>query len=120
MFTEDLIQQVWNKAIVVEGYDSQNIRKDACGAWILRTQYGFRDSDYGWEIDHVFPEALGGDDELSNLRAMHWENNVSKADDYPSYRTVVKSEGNKNVHFEGQYAVNEALQQQLHELYADK
>ena len=120
MFTDQIIQQVWEKATVVEGFDSKNIRKDACGAWILRSKYGLRDSEFGWEIDHVYPISLGGDDNFLNLRAMQWENNVSKGDDYPSYISVVKAEGNKNIAIEGQYAVNVTLKRKLKDLYENK
>lgn len=117
MFTNEVVQAVWEKAVVVEGYDSSVIRKDACGAWILRGQYGMRDAEYGWEIDHVFPESMGGGDDLINLRAMHWENNVSKGDDFPSYKSVLKADGNKNVRIEGQFKVNKQLLEQLRKLY---
>lgn len=48
---------------------------------------------------------------------MHWENNLSKGDDYPAYKTAVHADGNKNVHQEGQYTVNKSLQQELNKLY---
>ena len=34
--TEEQIQEVWNRATVVEGFDKNRYRKDACGAWIIR------------------------------------------------------------------------------------
>ncbi len=117
MFSEETIQNVWNKASVVDGFDSAAIRKDSCGAWIIRNHYGQRDSDYGWEIDHVFPEALGGGDDIINLRAMQWENNMAKGDDYPSYISAVQAEGNKNVHKKVQYTVNDELQSRLASRY---
>ena len=75
MIDNNKVQQVWEKGIEVDGYDASQIRKDACGAFIVRTHYKNRDSDYGWEIDHVYPESRGGDDRLENLRPMQWENN---------------------------------------------
>lgn len=80
-FTEEQIQKVWEKATVVVGNDSNVYRKDECGAWIARKQYGNRNSSYGWEIDHIKPQSKGGGDELSNLRPLQWENNMSKSDD---------------------------------------
>lgn len=117
MTDEEKKDYVWNRAQIVEGYDKDTVRKDACGAWILKAHYGMRDSIFGWEVDHVFPIALGGDDFDRNLRAMQWENNVSKGDDYPSYMSAVQSDGNKNIRKEEGYTVNEPLQQELRDHY---
>ncbi|KKQ77219.1 MAG: hypothetical protein UT00_C0017G0006 [Parcubacteria group bacterium GW2011_GWA1_38_7] len=82
-FNEDTIQRVWEKGLVVPGYDSSQYRKDACGAWIQRNMYGdrSRQDNYGWEIDHIKPESDGGTDDLSNLRPLQWYNNATKSDD---------------------------------------
>ena len=117
MFDEKIRDQVWASATQVDGFDPARFRKDACGAWVLRSHYGQRDSIYGWEIDHIYPQTLGGDDNLENLRVMQWENNLSKGDDYPSYKAAVQSEGNKNVHVENQFTVNKERQQILKQLY---
>ena len=117
MITEDLINLVWNKATTVAGYDPASIRKDACGAWILRNQYANRESIYGWEVDHVYPKALGGDDSLDNLRAMQWENNESKGSDFPHYTAKVQSDGANNVYQEVQYTVNADLAERLKARY---
>ena len=117
MFSEKTIQDVWEKASAVEGFDRTAIRKDSCGAWIIRNHYGMRNSEYGWEIDHVYPETLGGGDDIINLRAMQWENNAAKGDDYPAYVSAVQADGNKNIHREIQYTVNEELQRQLAPIY---
>lgn len=111
------IDRVWNKARIVEVYNADIIRKDTCGAWIVRNQYGIRDSIFGWEIDHVYPESLGGGDDMDNLRAMQWENNVSKGDDFPSYKSRVQAEGSNNVYKEEQYTINDDLRMKLEALY---
>lgn len=117
MFSEEIINIVWNKAKTVEGYDPIAVRKDCCGAWIIRHLYGDRDSEFGWEIDHVYPEALGGRDDIENLRAMHWKNNASKGDDFPVYKAKVHAVNNKNTEEEMQYTVNDDLQKVLRNLY---
>lgn len=117
MTEQNIINAVWSKGIIVEGMDSSLVRKDPCGAWIMRNQYGNRESDYGWEIDHVYPVSLGGDDQIDNLRPMQWENNIKKGDDYPGYLTAVIASENTNIHQDGQFTVNQALQGVLKRLY---
>lgn len=77
-FSEQVVQKVWEKGAVASGNDPQVWRKDQCEAWMGRAQYGNRNSQYGWEIDHIKPVSEGGGDELSNLRPLQWENNASK------------------------------------------
>lgn len=71
---------IWAKATAVQGYDPNVYRLDQCGAWIAWRDYGNRDSQNGWEVDHALPVARGGSDILSNLRPLHWQNNARKSD----------------------------------------
>lgn len=87
-FDAQTIAQVWNKAQAVSGNDPAVYRKDACGAWIARSQYG-RTTEYGWEIDHMKPVAKGGTDDLANLQPLHWKNNRHKGDSYPNWSCAV-------------------------------
>ncbi|MCK9595440.1 MAG: HNH endonuclease [Candidatus Omnitrophica bacterium] len=80
-FNEYMVQMVWEKGVIVPGYDSSVWRKDTCGAWICRSFYGNREASYGWEIDHIKPSACGGGDNLDNLRPLQWQNNASRQDD---------------------------------------
>ena len=77
-FSEYTIQKVWEKGTIIPGNDSTQWRKDQCGAWIGRKSYGDRDSQYGWEIDHIKPESEGGTDDLLNLRPLQWQNNADR------------------------------------------
>ena len=92
-FSDEKIQQVWEKGKVASNNNPNIYRKDECGAWINRAAYGKRDSQYGWEIDHINPN--GGDD-LSNLRPLQWENNLDKSDK-KRLTCVVTAEGTNNV-----------------------
>jgi|TARA_B110000908_G_C9860233_1_gene273756 5-methylcytosine-specific restriction endonuclease McrA len=94
-FTDEKVQIVWEKGTIVTGYDSFEWRKDQCDAWIKRSNYGNRDSDFGWEVDHITPQSNGGGDQLSNLRPLQWENNVATSNGRLTCN--VKSNGNKNV-----------------------
>jgi hypothetical protein len=69
---------VWQKGSPIPGYDPALWRRDAYGSAIKFSEYGNRNSDFGWEIDHYpVPNALGGSDRLSNLRPLNWKNNAS-------------------------------------------
>lgn len=76
-FSDEKVQKVWEKGHADSNNDSNVWRKDDCTAWMKRSLYGNRESEYGWEVDHINPN--GGDD-LSNLRPLQWKNNLDKAD----------------------------------------
>jgi len=90
--TEEDINVVWKKGTAVLNVDPNVWRKDDCGAWISRAKYGTRESDYGWEIDHISPD---GPDHLSNWRPLQWKNNVDKSDG--KLKCNVTSNSNRNV-----------------------
>lgn len=91
-YLEEDVQAVWEKGEEIPPNDPDEFRKDACGAWMARNQYGDRSSQYGWEIDHIDPD--GGDD-LSNLRPLQWRNNAHRQDD--PLTCAVTSSGATNV-----------------------
>ncbi len=62
---------VWMHGIEVFGLDKNEWRHDEFGNLIRFSDYGNRQSPYGWEIDHRHPKALGGSSLLSNLRPLH-------------------------------------------------
>lgn len=70
-FSEQLIQQVWEKGRASGEIDSDLWREDECGAWINRADYGKTDSDFGWRIVNVTP---GAPDALEHLRPLHHGN----------------------------------------------
>lgn len=89
-FNQNIIDLVWHKGKIVAGYDPNVWRKDACGAWMKRSDYGNTDSQYGWEIDHIKPVSKGGSDNLDNLQPLQWQNNRHKGDNYPNWSCLIK------------------------------
>jgi hypothetical protein len=89
--SEALLQKVWEKGNAAN-FDPEIWRKDQCGAWISRIRHGDRNSDYGWEIDHINPD--GGDDP-SNLRPLQWKNSLDKA--AGRLKCPITADGNRNV-----------------------
>jgi len=69
---------VWAKGHIIPGYDSAIWRRDDYGRTIRYSDHGDRNSSHGWEQDHhPVPAALGGRDDVANLRPLHCINNAS-------------------------------------------
>jgi hypothetical protein len=79
-YTQNAVVRVWQMAEVSPGYNPAYVRKDVCGALIQYSDYGNRDSSYGWEIDHIIPTSLGGTNTYNNVQPLQWKNNCSKGD----------------------------------------
>jgi hypothetical protein len=70
-----MIQRVWEKGAEVPWKDPSEWRRDSYGNLIYRWDYGNRNSNHGWEKDHIDP---WGPDELSNYQPLQWQENVKK------------------------------------------
>ena len=77
-FNEKIIRDVWAKGQVVGSNNPDEYRKDECGAWMYFSHFSNRNSQYGWEIDHIeFVDHVASEN-LSNLRPLQWQNNACK------------------------------------------
>jgi len=76
-YDREVIDRVWNQAGEIAGNDPALWRKDECGAWIFRLDYGRRHSDFGWEIhDPTVGLRVGG--AVLSLRPLHWQNYLDR------------------------------------------
>jgi len=133
---EKLVYDVWNKGKTIQGFDPQKYRQDAAGAWIKFDQYIPRNKikddfnvkeaePFAWVIDHIFPKKLlvknNVDLELTecieNLRPLHIKNDISKGDDYPEYKAVIRAEQNRNIEEETYFTISEATQNKLKKIF---
>ncbi len=87
-FKTSVIDAVWGKAHPIAGSDPDRFRKDSCGALMVKSSFG-KDSQFGWEIDHILPISKGGKDNLPNLQPLHWKNNEGKANNHPDWICVL-------------------------------
>jgi hypothetical protein len=67
---------VWEKGRPLVGHDPRYVRIDAFGHITHRHEHGNRSSPFGWEVDHIVPKALGGSDDLGNLRPLNCRRNA--------------------------------------------
>ena len=72
--------RLWNKTF---GKDTK--ASDFTGRKIVKGAYGDRNSDYGWNVDHILPVSHGGKTNDSNLVITHISTNDEKADKFPCF-----------------------------------
>lgn len=77
-YSEELVQQIWEKARVLPSHDASEWRQDECGAWLRRDAYHHAQSEYGWVIVNT---SLGGEEVVENLRPLHCDNAFDRAND---------------------------------------
>jgi len=89
-FDDKTVQQVWEQGRATNDKNANEWRKDACGAWIRRDQYGNQTSEYGWKIQPVEP---GKPATLGSLRPFHHANSFDLAIGHPHCQVSADREG---------------------------
>lgn len=74
-YSEQIIQQVWERGRAIPDLDAGMWRKDQCGAWMMREKYGHENSEYGWKIHSTVP----GDNSIESLSPFHCQNEFNGA-----------------------------------------
>jgi hypothetical protein len=89
-FDNETVQGVWEKGRATNDNDSTEWRKDECGAWINRDQYGNHASEFGWKIENVAP---GKSPAIENLRPYQLGNSFDKATGQAHCKVTADREG---------------------------
>ncbi len=74
---KDCKDKVWETAKEIRGKNPDLYRKDPYNNQICYKSYG-KDSNQGWNIDHIKPHSRGGSDNIRNLQALQTSTNKSK------------------------------------------
>lgn len=72
--------RLWNKSF---GKDTKVV--DFAGRTIAKGAYNDRNSEFGWNVDHVLPQSRGGVTADHNLVCCHISTNDEKADKFPCF-----------------------------------
>lgn len=80
VINHETAMSLWSKR-----YGKASKVKDFAGREILKAAYNNRNSEYGWNIDHILPQSKGGKTTDSNLICCHILSNDEKADKFPCF-----------------------------------
>ena len=72
--------RIWNKSF---GKDTKAV--DFAGRTIAKGAYNDRNSEFGWNVDHILPQSKGGATADYNLICCHIKTNDEKADTFPCF-----------------------------------
>ncbi len=80
---EQLKILLWLLCKTIPFLDPEEWRLDNYGNIISWSEYGNRSHVFGWEIDHIIPVSKNGSNDLENLQALQWRENLMKGNKYP-------------------------------------
>lgn len=73
--------RLWTKS-----FGKENKVKDYTGRTIAKGAYNDRNSEFGWNLDHILPQSRGGKTADYNLICCHILTNDEKADKFPGFK----------------------------------
>lgn len=76
---EEKKRRVWIKAAPIPGRDPALWRRDAGGAILFYPAFGEPTSPWAWAFAAIVDPALGGDEDVANLRPVHWRRRAGSA-----------------------------------------
>lgn len=78
---KETAMRLWNKS-----FGKATKVKDYTGREIAKGAYNNRNSEFGWNVDHILPQSRGGKTTDSNLIICHILTNDEKADKFPAFK----------------------------------
>ena len=98
---KETAMRLWNKS-----FGKETKVKDFTGRTIAKGAYNDRNSEFGWNVDHILPQSRGGKTADHNLVCCHILTNDEKADKFPGFVankkkfTIVKVENHYEIKLE--------------------
>ena len=80
VINHETAMSLWSKR-----YGKASKIKDFAGREMIKAAYNNRNSEYGWNVDHILPQSKGGKTTDSNLVCCHILTNDEKADKFPCF-----------------------------------
>ena len=77
---KETAMRLWSKF-----YGKATKVKDFTGREIVKGAYNNRNSEFGWNVDHILPQSRGGKTADYNLIICHISTNDEKADKFPVF-----------------------------------
>ena len=78
---KETAMRLWNKRY---GHDTAVM--DFTGREMVKAAYNDRNSEKGWNVDHILPKSMGGVTAEHNLEICNIKTNDEKADKFPSFK----------------------------------
>ena len=77
-WSQNQIEQVWKKGIKIPHFSPDCWKIDIGGVFIKYSEFGNKNSEFGWEIDPIISVSNGGNDNIENLQPLNWINKLVK------------------------------------------